>query len=331
MLKRVQLFLGPTMSRVFVAWFALTGLLSLILNVFVNQYDWVASVQTLIVLVFFLGVIIIVVSRLSSEERLRWLAILLPAFGALFLALVFLPQFGGVLIGAALGWVVAMALITRARMPVEYRQAIKHLRKNEYADAVKMMDHIIKVDPNHAQHYKFRGEVYRLWGKVRQAQQDYQKMTQLEPDSPVGFNGLAEVHLQAGDYQQAHKAAVRANELAPGDWVTFYNLGMIEDRLKQSDQVVEHLNQALRLKVKDSRHRLLIYFYLARAYGRLGNIEKAEETLAQLRQHTGGLDEWFTILKSDQAETLRQVIGDDIQTASELIDGDLKVNDLRFA
>ena len=40
---------------------------------------------------------------------------------------------------------------------------------------------------------------------------------------------------------------------------------MIEDRLKQSENVVEHLQKAIALKVPDIRHRLLIDFYLLRA------------------------------------------------------------------
>jgi len=193
------------------------------------------------------------------------------------------------------------------------------------------MDTVIAGDPNHAYHYKFRAEINRLWGKLKPAVRDYQKMTQLSPDSPVAFNGLAEVYLQNHDYQLAQEAAHTANKLAPDDWVTFYNLGMIEDRLKQSPEVVQHLQQALGLKVPDTRHRLLIYFYLLRAYARLGQADKAAEMLAHLKKHTSGLEEWQTILKSEQAGTLRDVIGDDLQTIFELLEGDLKIEDMRLA
>ena len=49
------------------------------------------------------------------------------------------------------------------------------------------------------------------------------------PRSP--HNGLAEVELQAGRFEAAQKAAHKAQELAPQEWVAAYNLGMIEDRL----------------------------------------------------------------------------------------------------
>lgn len=331
MISRIQLFLGPTGSRLFVAWFALTGLISLILNAFVNQYDWVRPVQSLIVIVFLAGTVVIVLTRLPADERGRWVAILLPAVVALFLALIASPPWGLVLVGGALGWVVAAILISRNRMPVEYRAAVKHLRKSEYEAAAKIMDQVINAEPDYAQHYKFRAEVYRLWGKLKPAARDYQKITELDPQSPIGFNGLSEVYLQAGDYQPAHQAALKANQLAPADWVTFYNLGLIEDRLKDSEAVIEHLNHALALKVSDARHRLLIHLYLLRAYGRLGRDAEAEAAFKSLKRDMSGLEEWQTILRSAQAATLREVIGDDVQTALELINGDLKPTDMRFA
>ncbi len=331
MISRIQIFLGPTYSRVLVASLAITGLISLVLNVVVNQYAWVRPLQSLIVIVFLLIVMTIFFIRLSAEERGHWAAVLVPPIIAVLIGLLLAPHLAILFIGLAVGWLVAIPLITRNRMPIEYRQAVKHLRKSEYAEAVKVMDTVIAGDPNHAYHYKFRAEVNRLWGKLKPAVRDYQKMTQLTPDSPVGFNGLAEVYLQDHNYELAQESARTANKLAPDDWVTFYNLGMIEDRLKQSNGVVEHLQKALDLKVPDTRHRLLIYFYLLRAYARLGQTAKADEMLAQLKKHVSGLEEWQTILKNDQAATLRDVIGDDLQIAYELLDGDLKIEDMRLA
>ncbi len=182
-----------------------------------------------------------------------------------------LPQFALALIGAAAGWIVAGAFLFRARAPMEYQKAVKHLRKSEYAEAVQTMDILIKSEPRDPNHYRFRAELLRLWGKLDKARKDYQRMTELDPQSAVAYNGLAEVYLQSGDYDPALEAAQRAAELAPDEWVAYYNLGMIEDRLERSPDVIEHLERALALKVPDARHRLLMYLYIARANARLGN------------------------------------------------------------
>lgn len=329
MMKRIQLFLGPARVRALITLFAVTGLISLILNSIVNQYTWVRPAQSLLVLVFVVGAAIIVGGRMRPEERGRYIAILIPAVVAIFIALVIAPQYSAVLIGGSLGWIVAGLFLTRSRMPIEYREAIKHLRKYEYAETIKVMDRVIKAEQDEPNHYRFRAEVYRVWGKLGPALRDYQKMIQLDPDSPVAFNGLAEVYVQRGEFAQAHEAAHKANELSPNDWVTFYNLGMIEDRLKLSDAVIDHLQKALALKVKDTRHRVLIHFYLARAYSRLGQLDAAREQIEAMRRLAAGLEEWQTILEDKQADTLRAVIGDDVAAARTLLDGQLEPAELR--
>ena len=211
---------------------------------------------------------------------------------------------------------------------MEYRDAVKHLRKLEYAKTIQVMDRVVKMEPREPNHYRFRAEVFRVWGKLNNALRDYQKMTELAPNSPVAYNGLAEVYLQRGEYPEALEAARKANQLSPKDWVTFYNLGMIEDRLGLSSEVIDHLDRALALKVKDSRHRVLIYLYLARAYSRLGQMDAATKQVAAMKHLKAGLDEWQTILDDKQADTLRAVLGDDIADAQDLVNGKLELADL---
>jgi tetratricopeptide (TPR) repeat protein len=326
--RRLLIFLGPAGARALFILLAGTGLGSLVLNALDPQITWVSPVQTGLALAFIIGTGVIIFSRLPNDERGRWIGIFAPVLLALAIGLFLIPQYSGVLIGGSLGWVVAAGFITRNRLPTDYREAIKQLRKNNYAEAVKAMDQVIKDNPNHAQHYKFRAEIYRIWGKLDRAVRDYQRMTELAPESPVAFNGLAEVFLQRAEYPRALEAARKAHELAPDDWVALYNLGMIEDRLTQSAEVVAHLSNALKMKINDARHRALIHLYLARAYGRLGQPESAQPHIEALKKHAGGLNEWETILKDQQAETLRAVIGADVDLALELASGSLTAADL---
>lgn len=321
MIQRFLLFLGPARSRALFILIGATGALSLVLNAAIDAGDWVRPVQSLLAIAAIVGSAIIIGGRMEPEDRARWTAILLPAIGALFLGVFFLQDYLWLLGGASLGWLVAGLFIFRARAPMAYRQAVKLLRKNDYAEAVKNLDVLIKQEPNDANHYRFRAEVLRVWGKLDRARRDYLKMTDLAPDSPLAFNGLAEVYLQSGDYRAALDAAQKAVELAPDDWVAYYNLGMIEDRLQESEQVIAHLELALQKKVRDARHRALIYFYRARAYQRLGDTASAHAEIDALKRERTGLEEWQKILESDQAATLEKVLGEDILLAQAVADG----------
>lgn len=331
MINRITLFLGPQRLRALFLLLAGTGLASLILNAVSADAETQASlqiVQTLLALIFVGGAVGIVISAMSPFERGRWIGILAPSLGMVALGLLFLPHLSGLLLGGAVGWALAGATIFRPRTPMQYQEAVKHLRKNEYEQAVRVMDALIREESKQPNHYRFRAEILRVWGKLALARRDYKKMTELAPDSAVAYNGLAEVYLQEENFSEAHKAALTAYNLAPGEWVAAYNLGMIEDRLNDSRAVIQHLEEALKARVPDARHRLLIYFYLMRAHTRLGDLDAAKALLSSLKKQRDGLREWQTILQSDQAQTLRDVIEADVNAAGSLINETLSVNAL---
>jgi tetratricopeptide (TPR) repeat protein len=324
MMKRLTLALGTERLRAIFILLATTGLISLILNAV--QGDWVRPVQTILAIVFITGSMVIIGGKLSWEDRIRYIQIFAPAFGAVVLALTVLQNISLLLLGLAFGWILAgLFIFGNVRAPMQYKETVKHLRKNNYAEAVKTLDDLIKEEPTVSHHYRFRAEILRLWGKFDRARRDYRKIIELEPQSAVGYNGLAEVYLQENNFTSAREAALTAFELASTEWVTAYNLGMIEDRLKLSQEVIDHLRIALKLKVPDARHRLLIHLYLTRAYSRMGNMEAAKHEVKSLARHQGGLNEWQVLLQSDQAQTLRDVIEDDVKTAEALIDGSIDV------
>ena len=328
MIDRMRLFLGPARLRALFLLIAGTGLASLMLNAFAPGDTTVRALQLVLAGIAVFGATGIVLSRMDPQERGRWLAILAPAYGLVVIGIVVLPQFGLAFLGGALGWMVAGTFIFRVRTPPGYRIAVKALRKGDMAGAVAAMDEVIKEDPKDPAHYRFRAELLRLWGKLDRARRDYVTMTELQPESPEAWNGLAEVQLQDGNYADARAAAQRAVELAPGDWVALYNLGMIEDRLRESEAVIEHLLLATDRKVPEVRHRLLIYLYLTRAAVRLGEMTRAENWLENMRRQRNGLEEWERILEHEQAATLRSVLGADVDTASSLLGGRMALDAL---
>ena len=322
MLKRMQIFFGPRNFRAFVALLAITGLASLALNVLSDASDWVPTLQTLLLLMFIVGAAYLVMDRLPTEERKRWLAVILPSILVMTIGSLALPQAAGLFLGAGLGWIVAGVFIFRnIGGPRRYKTAVRAMRKGDYRSAIAEMTAQIKEEPKRAEHYRFRAELYRLSGDLKSARRDYTRMTELDAESAVAYNGLAEVELQAGRFEAARQAAQIAQKLAPEEWVTAYNLGMIEDRLADHAAVIRHLTRALELKIPDSRHRLLTHLYLNRAYQGLGKRDAAARALVALKSEGAGLEEWQVIMSADEAQALRDVLKDDIESARRLIEG----------
>lgn len=321
MLKRFEIFLGPRRFRLFIALLAVTGLISLALNAITEGSGIVTTIQTALLVVFVVGAAHLVLSRLPVEERKRWLAVIVPSILVMVIGSLAAPALAGAFVGAGLGWMIAGIFIFRnIRGPKNYKAAVKAMRKGDYEEAIAAMTAQITEESSVPEHYRFRAELYRLSGDLKAARRDYQRMSELDASSAVAFNGLAEVELQAGSYENARQAAELAHELAPEEWVAAYNLGMIDDRLQDSEAVIRHLNTALALKIPDSRHRLLTHLYLWRAYRRLDNDGAAETAAAALRRERAGLEEWQVIMSAKEAQALREVLSEDIEEARQLIE-----------
>lgn len=323
MLKRFEIFLGPRRFRAFIALLALTGLGSLVLNAVSGSSEIVTALQMTLLLVFVVGATYLILSRLPGEEQKRWLAVIAPSLLVMTIGSLAVPAFSGAFVGAGLGWIVAgIFIFRRIGGPRNYKTAVKAMRKGEHKRAIAAMTAQIKEEPARAEHYRFRAELQRLSGDLKSARRDYRRMIELDADSAIAHNGLAEVELQAGRYSEARRAAQQARELAPDEWVAAYNLGMIEDRLQDSEAVVQHLQKALALKIPDSRHRLLTHLYLWRAYRQLEDSGAAENALAGLRKERAGLEEWEVIMTAAEAQALREVLADDVEQARKLIENE---------
>lgn len=328
MIKRFTDFLGPERTRALFLLIALTGLTSLVLNAV--QGEAMVVIQSLLALIAIVGSITIILTKLERDDRLRWTAILVPAAVAVVIGVFFVQSLSLLFFGLAAGWIIAGMLLFRARGPMHYREAVKHLRKNNYEAAVKAMDSLIKAEPTAAQHYHFRAQILRVWGKLDRAKRDYKEYIRLAPEEAkaVGYNSLAELLIQTRSYDEALEAAQEAATRAPDQWEALYNLGIIEDRLGRSAEVVTHLTAALKQRIQDVRHRFLIHLYLARAQARLGDLAAAEREVAEVKKLKSGLKDWKTLLESDQAQTLRAVLGTDVQQAEGLINGTLTASAL---
>lgn len=126
----MTVFLGPARLRLWLALLGVTGLISLILNA-VPAQAWVYAAQSALLLAFVVGTAVLFIGRLPPEDRSRWGAIVMPSVIALALALFVLPQYGTVLIGGAVGWILAAPFLTRPRMNMAYKDAIRQLREKQ--------------------------------------------------------------------------------------------------------------------------------------------------------------------------------------------------------
>ncbi len=325
-------FFASPRARAVTALLIVTGVSASVIAVVGRDAQWVTPVQTLLLLVFGVGTLLIYT---PSHEYPRALALAAPAVGAVILGLTVLSQYFVLTLGAAAGWLIAGLLLFRPQTPRDVTLAIRKMRKGEYKEAVEHIDEMIKRDKDNPEHYRLRAMILRLDGHLGRARRDYEAMLKLAPEGDAGdafraeaYDGLAEVHVQAGRFGDADAAAQQAHALYPDNWVPLYNLGLINDRLNRPDKVQEHLTRALELRIPDDRQRLLAYLYLARAHARSGDPSGAAAQADKMMSMWKGLEGLQKLVGDEQGAPLAAVIADDVETARALMVEDITAQDL---
>jgi len=240
-----------------------------------------------------------------------------PSLAAILLAVV-MPGQLAFLLGAAAAWAVVATFVFRSRERMEYQAAIRHMRRGDYAEAIRVMDELIKAEPDTLEHRRFRGDLHWLAGDLQRASADYERIIGQAPDLLAGYSKMAGIEMQKGNYDKAREYALTALERDKG-WMAAYELGWIEDLQGSAESAVTYLERAFASGIPESRFRLLTRLWLARNYHRLGRDEDARKQIALMRKETKGLREWHAILESEPGVMMRNLYSDDISLAQQLL------------
>lgn len=254
-----------------------------------------------------------------SRSRRTWL---IAGLGLLLMLALLLPEQAILFAGAAAGWALAVTYLFRSRERMQYQKAIRHMRRGEYEQGIRIMDSLIDEGPDSLDYRQIRAQLYRLSSDLQRAAADYEWMVARGLGAVPACIGLAEINIRQGDYDQAREHARAALNRDANNWAAAYDLGLIEDRQGSADAAVTALEAALKAGIPHSRFRLLARLWLARSYHRLGRDDDAEKQIALLRREKKGLREWQTILESDQGAVLRDLLEYDVQLAQELVESE---------
>ncbi|NDJ76897.1 MAG: tetratricopeptide repeat protein [Chloroflexi bacterium] len=321
MFGTLRSWLGPLRTQIVTGLLVSVVLAVVGLQLLAGSESWVFTAQLSLVWLLLVVLALVLHSRLPPQGRQRLWLMLGPGLALLAVGLL-LPDMALFFGGGGLGWIVAAQFVLRNRMQMQYRAAVRHMRSGNYDAALEVMNTVIAAEPDRAENYRFRAEVYRLASRLALAQQDYERVIQLSPDAAKGYSGLAELFAQQGDYEHAHTYARQALEREPNQWLPAYNLGMIEDRRGNAAAAVEHLESAVAAGLPHSRYWLLTRLWLTRNYFRLEKVDHARRQVELMQRHISGLTDWQTVLASDQAAPLRPLLAEDIRLAKQLLAGE---------
>lgn len=150
--------------------------------------------------------------------------------------------------------------------------------------AIGQFERVLKLDPKSYKAYDNLGLCYEAHGETDLAIRHFLTAIKLvehdHPDYDWAYANLANLLLENGDAQQAYAAASKAADRNPRSARNFYLGGKALCKLEKTDLCVNWLERSVSL---DPNYPEPLYL-LAKAYGQLGQQQKAKATLEKFRE-----------------------------------------------
>lgn len=127
----------------------------------------------------------------------------------------------------------------------EFKRAVKHLRKNRFAESLPYLDKARAIDPEFADAYLNAGVAHFGLKNPVEAIREFERALALDPRMILVDANLALVHLRSGNYDNAEAAARIALRKNPNDLRAVYALGVSRAAQgRRDDETIENLRRA---------------------------------------------------------------------------------------
>ena len=87
--------------------------------------------------------------------------------------------------------------------PSEYRKAVKAIKKEEYSQAVELLQKVVDKNPKDANAWNYMGYSLRNLKKYDEALAAYEKALKIKPKHKGALEHLGELYLQTGQLEKA--------------------------------------------------------------------------------------------------------------------------------
>jgi tetratricopeptide (TPR) repeat protein len=143
--------------------------------------------------------------------------------------------------------------------------------KRDYDHAITLFNETIRLDPEHANSFFYRGLSYAGKGQSDQAIADFTEVVRLEPENATAYNNRGHCYKKKGDYDKAIADYSQAIRLEPKFDAPYNNRGVSYAAKGEFDKAIAHYTDAIRLQPTQP----IFYTNRAKAFRALGDEAKA--------------------------------------------------------
>jgi DNA-binding helix-hairpin-helix protein with protein kinase domain/Flp pilus assembly protein TadD len=135
-----------------------------------------------------------------------------------------------------------------ARATEFYDQGLKFTKAKNYAEAAKMYQQAVALNPDMAEAQLELGYALLRIGKYQDSVAASEKAISLNPQTPKAYRDLGQAYSALANWRAALTAFQGAIKLTPNDATTYYDLGGVLRRLQENAQALEAYQKALSIK-----------------------------------------------------------------------------------
>lgn len=111
--------------------------------------------------------------------------------------------------------------------------AFLYLKTGRESEAGRILESIIRVDPNYTEPHLNLAQLHESEGRIREAREEYGRALELTPDSHSTVVALAQLEIRSGQFDRAAGLLKRALHEDPDDRNSAHNLALIKRLITQ--------------------------------------------------------------------------------------------------
>jgi len=153
-----------------------------------------------------------------------------------------------------------------------------HAQNNNLKKASELLNKAIEINPKIADLHNNLGLIFREMGELEKASKCINKAIQINPDYHVAHSNLGLIYKDLGQIEEAEKCFKKSIEINPQHENPHNNLGLIYKDLGQIEEAEKCFKKSIEINPK----HVQAYINLGNLFKNIGQIEEAEQFYSQV-------------------------------------------------
>ena len=165
-----------------------------------------------------------------------------------------------------------------------------YAKLNDNEKAAEAFEKAVTLDPDEASHRRGLAQALLSEEKYPEAMQQYQRLTQIEPDNAQNYLRLSQIYRHLGQFDKSEASLMQAKKYAPGNLEVLYNEALLYEaqaRYKDAIQVLTDAIAGVKAQQQEGQQApnalAILYEQLGMAYRSAGDFPLAEQTFEDMR------------------------------------------------